>query len=152
MKSIDEINRINLDMLVQETKSKTIEEVAKIANKNPTYLRQIKNKSIVKSNGKPAKMGRNLARSLEQAFNKPVNWMDTSHSEENKESVNKINTDNKLSKLEVDLLEQFNRIKSESTKIKLIGYVAGKADEERFANKSTGSYATSITNRKKANK
>jgi hypothetical protein len=79
MKSVEELRRINLDKLIQETPDKTIERVAEIAGCNATYLRQVKNQHIVSSNGKPATMGKLVARRLESGFGKFKGWMDIDH-------------------------------------------------------------------------
>jgi len=79
MKSVEELRRINLDRLIQETPDKTIEQVAEIAGCNATYLRQVKNQHIVSSNGKPATMGKIVARRLEAGFGKFTGWMDVDH-------------------------------------------------------------------------
>jgi phage repressor protein C with HTH and peptisase S24 domain len=90
MKSVEELRRINLDKLIQETPDKTIEQVAEKAGCNATYLRQVKNQHIVTSNGKPATMGKIVARRLEAGFGKFTGWMDVDHDNSEDQTSNVI--------------------------------------------------------------
>jgi len=79
MKNIDEIRRNRLEDLVNETKTKSLEEVAEIAGTSSAYLSQIRNKLPDSKTGIPKKMGNMVAEKLRVAFDKPVGWMDTDH-------------------------------------------------------------------------
>jgi transcriptional regulator with XRE-family HTH domain len=76
MKTISEIRRDRLEDLVQETKNKSLEEVAERAGTSAAYLSQIRNKSPDSKTGVAKKMGDATAAKLCKAFNKPVGWMD----------------------------------------------------------------------------
>ena len=52
-------------------------ELARRAATNPAYISQILNNTKMPS-GKPRSVGERLARKLEQAFDKPEGWMDSS--------------------------------------------------------------------------
>jgi transcriptional regulator with XRE-family HTH domain len=81
MKTIAEIRRDRLEDLVQETKSKSLEEVAERAGTSSAYLSQIRNKLPDSKTGKPKKMGDATAEKLRLAFNKPLGWMDADRME-----------------------------------------------------------------------
>jgi hypothetical protein len=63
---------------------------------------------------------------------------------------NHVSTHPKLSPLELDLLEDFNRITDEKTKIQVAGYIKGKADEQKLTHKSAGSKTTEGDTKKQA--
>lgn len=77
MKTIGEIRRLRLEELVQETRSRTLEEVADISGSSAAYLSQVRNRLPDSKTKKPKEMGRKVAERLENAFKKPEGWMDT---------------------------------------------------------------------------
>jgi SOS-response transcriptional repressor LexA len=77
MKTIGEIRRIRLEQLVQETKSKTLEEVSELSGASPGYLSQVRNMLPDSKTGKPKEMGKAVAEKLRAGFQKPIGWMDT---------------------------------------------------------------------------
>jgi len=91
MKNIDEIRRNRLEDLVNETKSKSLEEVAEIAGTSSAYLSQIRNQLPDSKTGRPKKMGDQVAEKLRSAFNKPSGWMDADIS--TKEEITLANND-----------------------------------------------------------
>lgn len=78
MKTVEEVRRIRLKMLVHEAGG-TLADLNRITGKthrDSTYS-QILNQSAGSKTDKPKTMGSPLARSLEQHCRKPVGWMDT---------------------------------------------------------------------------
>lgn len=65
-----EIRRSNMLLLVEETPSKTLRELAEICEVNVAYLSQIKSKKTKRE------MGDDIARRLERGMKKPPGWMD----------------------------------------------------------------------------
>lgn len=78
MKTVEEVRRIRLKMLVNEAGG-TLADLNRITGKSDrdsTYS-QILNQSVGSKTDKPKTMGSPLARSLEQHCGKPTGWMDT---------------------------------------------------------------------------
>lgn len=96
MKNIDEIRRDRLEDLVNETKTKSLEEVAEIAGTSSAYLSQIRNKLPDSKTGKPKKMGDMVAEKLRISFNKPAGWMDTDHHAKLKMDYNVVDAETKI--------------------------------------------------------
>ncbi|MCB5186632.1 hypothetical protein LG200_01280 [Methylobacillus caricis] len=76
MRTIGEIRRIRLEELVQQTKSKTLEEVAEIAGLSAAYLSQVRNRLPDSKSGTPKELGKIAAGKLCAGFKKPSGWMD----------------------------------------------------------------------------
>jgi len=92
MKNIDEIRRNRLEDLVNETKTKSLEEVAEIAGTSSAYLSQIRNQLPDSKTGIAKKMGNKVAEKLRLAFNKPAGWMDADHQPKSLIDYNVIDT------------------------------------------------------------
>ncbi|MFT9637646.1 hypothetical protein ACMZ49_10075 [Alcaligenes phenolicus] len=78
MKTVEEVRRIRLKMLIKEVGG-TAADLNRATGKNDrdsTYS-QILNQSLGSKTGKPKQMGSPLARALEEACGKPLGWMDT---------------------------------------------------------------------------
>ncbi|MGG4603149.1 hypothetical protein ACLPHZ_20650, partial [Alcaligenaceae bacterium Me47] len=78
MKTVEEVRRIRLKMLIKEVGG-TAADLNRATGKNDrdsTYS-QILNQSLASKTGKPKQMGSPLARALEEACGKPLGWMDT---------------------------------------------------------------------------
>ncbi|SRR5690606_8094057 len=78
MKTVEEVRRIRLKMLIKEMGG-TAADLNRATGKNDrdsTYS-QILNQSLGSKTGKPKQMGSPLARALEEACGKPIGWMDT---------------------------------------------------------------------------
>ncbi|MGE8547919.1 MAG: hypothetical protein ACN6OC_10825 [Alcaligenes sp.] len=78
MKTVEEVRRIRLKMLINEvggTAADLNRATGKI-DRDSTYS-QILNQSLGSKTGKPKQMGSPMARALEEACNKETGWMDT---------------------------------------------------------------------------
>lgn len=78
MKTVEEVRRIRLKMLINEMggKAADLNRVTGKIDRDSTYS-QILNQSIGSKTGKPKQMGSPLARELEAARGKETGWMDT---------------------------------------------------------------------------
>lgn len=77
MKTIDQIRRENLELLVGELG--TLDAVAEAGGTSSVYLSQVRNQAIDKKSGLPRKMGTVVARRLERGAGKSEGWMDQDH-------------------------------------------------------------------------
>lgn len=78
MKTVEEVRRIRLKMLINEvggTAADLNRATGKI-DRDSTYS-QILNQSLGSKTGRPKQMGSPMARALEESRGKPVGWMDT---------------------------------------------------------------------------
>lgn len=76
MKTIFEIRRANLNLLIAEAGSSA--GLADSCDASASYLSQVKNGTRSRD-GSQRNLGPKLARRLEAAMNKPTGWMDTEH-------------------------------------------------------------------------
>lgn len=78
MKTVEEVRRIRLKMLVNEVGGRAVDlnRATKKIDRDSTYS-QILNQSLGSKTGKPKQMGSPLARELEELRDKEVGWMDT---------------------------------------------------------------------------
>src|SRR5690606_6192145 len=78
MKTVEEVRRIRLKMLINEVggRAADLNRATGKIDRDSTYS-QILNQSLGSKTGKPKQMGSPLARELEIARNKEVGWMDT---------------------------------------------------------------------------
>ena len=74
MKTIDEIRRSKLDMLIKEHRS--LREFSEHVDKSPAQVSQLKNGAKDSKTGKPRGMSNEMARYLEEKTGKPRGWMD----------------------------------------------------------------------------
>lgn len=74
MKSIDEINRDRLNLLIQEVGSQVA--LSRIIDRSPAQISQWKNASKYSGSDKRRAMDRHTARYIEKMTRKPVGWMD----------------------------------------------------------------------------
>lgn len=65
-----QIRRANLLLLIDETESKTLRELADLCGVSENYLSQVKSPKIARQ------MGDDVARRLERGMKKPPGWMD----------------------------------------------------------------------------
>lgn len=77
MKTVEEVRRQRLEMLVDQFKSLVALNVKLDLDKRDSTLSQYRNKSENSKSGTPKAMGSDLARRLELACGKEVGWMDT---------------------------------------------------------------------------
>lgn len=75
MRTIEEIRRIRLKMLVKEAGSAAALNRAAERNERDSTISQILNQAAGTS-GKPKELGSSMARDLEKAMGKPRGWMD----------------------------------------------------------------------------
>jgi hypothetical protein len=80
MKPIGETRRINLELLITQTK--TLDALALLAGTSPIYLSQLRHRAVDSKTGKPREMGTAMARRLEVACGKEVGWLDQERSQE----------------------------------------------------------------------
>jgi hypothetical protein len=80
---INAIRLQNLELLIEEFD--TAAEVAKRSATDPSYLSQVRRKSLSR-HGKERGIGDDLARRLESGCQKPVGWMDRVHEEVREDS------------------------------------------------------------------
>ena len=78
MKTVEEVRRIRLKMLVNEAGGRAVDlnRITGKIDRDSTYS-QILNQSLGSKTGKSKQMGSPLARGLELACGKEVGWMDT---------------------------------------------------------------------------
>ncbi|RIY41975.1 hypothetical protein [Neopusillimonas maritima] len=78
MKTVEEVRRIRLKMLINEVggRAADLNRVTGKIDRDSTYS-QILNQSLGSKTKKPKQMGSPLARELEVARNKEIGWMDT---------------------------------------------------------------------------
>lgn len=81
MKTISQIRRENLELLIEGTISKTARELSERCEVSAAYLSQIKGEHKETKTGKPKTMGDDIARRLEAGMGKPEGWMDQDRSE-----------------------------------------------------------------------
>lgn len=79
MKTISEIRRERLEELI--SKFSSVRAFADFIEKSPAQVSQWRNASIDSKSGKPRGMGDSIARELEKKFEKSKGWMDSSHSD-----------------------------------------------------------------------
>lgn len=80
MKSASELRLENLETLIKE--AGTAEALAEESGVSPEYISQIRNRAIDKKTGRARNLGSQAARKLEAGRNKPIGWMDTSHTQD----------------------------------------------------------------------
>lgn len=80
MKTVEEIRRDNLRLLVQEFGS--VAECAKRLDKSSPQVSQWLNASVDAKSGKPRNMSKEIAREVESKLGRPYLWMDTLHEED----------------------------------------------------------------------
>ena len=83
MKTIDEINRDNLKLLVREYDS--VVAVADLIGCSSSQYSQWMNGSENSGTGKPRGMRASSARRIEKACGKPLGWMDQAHDDDPRE-------------------------------------------------------------------
>lgn len=78
MKTVEEVRRIRLKMLINEVggRAADLNRATGKIDRDSTYS-QILNQSLGSKTGKPKQMGSPLARELEKARHKETGWMDT---------------------------------------------------------------------------
>lgn len=79
MKTIDEIHRLNLVVLVQEFGG--VGKLADTIERSSSQVSQWINASANSATGKPRGLGPSSCRLIERACGKPKGWMDIEHSE-----------------------------------------------------------------------
>ncbi len=77
MKTVDEIHRLNLTLLVEEFKG--VGKLAEQIERGPSQVSQWINASENSATGKPRGMGPSSCRHVERKCGKPVGWMDIEH-------------------------------------------------------------------------
>jgi len=78
MKSMEDIRRDNLKLLIDEAGSQA--KLAVLSGLPPSYISQVHRGVLHSTGGKPRTMGNDIARRLENKMGKPAGWMDTDHS------------------------------------------------------------------------
>lgn len=82
MKTVSEIRRENIEILVSQTVSKTIRELSELSDVSAAYLSQVRNSLPDSKTGKAKELGDKAAEKLEIAMGKPRGWMDHPHDEQ----------------------------------------------------------------------
>ena len=88
MKTIEEIRRENLNILIGEFPSAA--SFSEKIGKSPSQVSQWKNSSIDSKSGKPRNIDSETAREIEKALEKEKGWMDHDHSDIGLEQFKKL--------------------------------------------------------------
>ena len=80
MKTVDEIRRENLAILIAEAGSQTA--LSQKTGKAPAQISQWLNASVKSGSGKPRVMGNAMARQMEAVLGKPTGWMDQQNTQD----------------------------------------------------------------------
>jgi len=116
MKTVDEIHRLNLAVLVEEFKG--VGKLADQIGRSPSQVSQWLNASENSSTKKPRGMGSSSCRLVEKMCKKPVGWMDIEHEPEYAAEVSPLEDKDGYyqftSAIEVKLLSDFRTANKKS--------------------------------------
>lgn len=144
MRSIAEIRRNNLELLIKEMG--TLEAVASADTKTSSvYLSQVRRQTKDRKTGQKRAMGTAIARRLELACDKPVGWMDQDRAAEDGKSAALLNEQ------QVEWLRLFNALTDDTQRAQIAAYASGLLARPGVLKQPDAQAATEVrTTRKQA--